>query len=433
MAIPSLDPLPILLDAIRQQSVEDVLSILSDYSSWFSSRSDLLKEAFEESLQNGESRTVQAILDAGVPGNERSAAMLGNIAYLESCDVHYRDDLGRTLLHYATFGQSERALEYLVSRAADVAVRDQYHETAFDYAISDGWTWGAIRLMSGLKKFRPDAALRAARLATPEVLAEMARRGQDLDVADVHGMTPLHYSARAGHVATTEWLIEYGLSAEALDVDGRSPLLVAVRFPSVADVLIRAGAPIGIHEASGLGLVDDIKRFADDDSMSVRSRTGGRESPMHFAFWADQREAAKALLQCGSYMFPRASDGSTPLDWAVNWKSCRVLQWALATTNILAKKSHMRERLLRRSAAAGNSEVAMQCLQAGASPDAVDRYGESSLHHAVRFGDLQLVRMIMNHGADLHIRSRRGFTPLDLAVLFGAYRAAKCLTGRWTG
>ena len=53
--------------------------------------------------------------------------------------------------------------------------------------------------------------------------------------------------------------------------------------------------------------------------------------------------------------------------------------------------------------------------------------GVSALHQACVFGNTKIVKLLVEKGADIHLKTWRKLSPLKIAVLFGNYEAAKFL------
>ena len=54
-------------------------------------------------------------------------------------------------------------------------------------------------------------------------------------------------------------------------------------------------------------------------------------------------------------------------------------------------------------------------LKCGASTNILDNnFGATPLHHAVGDRNIQAVRLLLEHGADVHARDKRGKTPSQL-------------------
>ena len=68
------------------------------------------------------------------------------------------------------------------------------------------------------------------------------------------------------------------------------------------------------------------------------------------------------------------------------------------------------------AAKAGNLGVAELLLERGVLTDHVDIDGNSALHVATHFNQVETTRILMNYGASLLILNNRGMTCLDVAI-----------------
>jgi ankyrin repeat protein len=64
------------------------------------------------------------------------------------------------------------------------------------------------------------------------------------------------------------------------------------------------------------------------------------------------------------------------------------------------------------AAAVGNVEIVRVLIEAGAELEASDKYGETALNIASAFGHADVVRQLLTAGAKVDARSNKGFTPL---------------------
>jgi ankyrin repeat protein len=69
---------------------------------------------------------------------------------------------------------------------------------------------------------------------------------------------------------------------------------------------------------------------------------------------------------------------------------------------------------LRYACLGGNTDIAIQLLEAGASPDVINYEGET-LHTAARKGHVECVRALCSHGATVDIVNSKGETPVQIA------------------
>ena len=70
---------------------------------------------------------------------------------------------------------------------------------------------------------------------------------------------------------------------------------------------------------------------------------------------------------------------------------------------------------LRYACLGGNTDIAIQLLEAGASPDVINYEGETALHTAARKGHVECVRALCSHGATVDIVNSKGETPVQIA------------------
>jgi len=70
---------------------------------------------------------------------------------------------------------------------------------------------------------------------------------------------------------------------------------------------------------------------------------------------------------------------------------------------------------LYQAALRGYVSVAQALLDHGATIDAHDAKKETPLRRAVNCRRIEIVRLLVRHGADPHAADRRGVTPLDMA------------------
>ena len=62
---------------------------------------------------------------------------------------------------------------------------------------------------------------------------------------------------------------------------------------------------------------------------------------------------------------------------------------------------------LDRAAAKGNVDVVRLLIERGAEVDSRDRWGWTPLHNASRFGHLEVSRVLVDHGANVNARKQR--------------------------
>ena len=79
----------------------------------------------------------------------------------------------------------------------------------------------------------------------------------------------------------------------------------------------------------------------------------------------------------------------------------------------------------------GHLDIALFLLDKGAAVDAPSPNETTSIMMAIRAGNIQLVRLLLDRGADIRIRNQQGYSAIDVAELFNQEEIQKGLRARW--
>ena len=292
--------------------------------------------------------------------------------------------------------------------------------------------------------------------AKPEWLRERHRKGEAVGPPD-DDFTPLHVAASIGSVESTWLLLRAGADLE-LRAGGVTPLFLAAcgGHPQVAHALIEAGAGVGVHEAAALGRVHDLAALLDEDPTRLDEPDPLTErTPLHYAALRGSPAAVRFLLARGVAIEPRApaidgevvwSDatgprvfdspkdeegnagttlGETPLHEAARAGQLEVAMLLVEAGADIEALTSDRETPLALACVWGHGEVARWLLAAGADPSGAGSVSDTPLHAAVfRAGvykeDVELVETLIRQGADLEAMSSFGETPAQLAAQWGS-------------
>lgn len=200
---------------------------------------------------------------------------------------------------------------------------------------------------------------------------------------------------RADHERLSSFL-SAGMDVNAIDHSGKTALHFAALSgdPKTIELLVDSGA-------------------------DVEARTREHIAPAYNPtpmFFVSSREAAQALRANGARVDAEHAAGLTPLHHAAYWADADTVRWFLAQG--VAASSKNRSGFAPIHAACetkGRSDIVRALLEAGAEVDTRTRSGTTALHIAAREGNTESVRVLLDCGADPNARNRRAETPILFA------------------
>jgi ankyrin repeat protein len=243
-----------------------------------------------------------------------------------------------------------------------------------------------------------------------DLVTKFLEEGQDPNKPDRRGLTPLQYAASKGHFDIVKILVEKA----NVDVDKRkegsfNPLMYAV-FGNH-------------HEIAAYLLSNGAETVCSDNEYS----------PLHYVIMNDKKswaeEIIELMLKTGAN--PNCIDKlkQTPLEHAFQKKNAKIIKMLVAFGADVRKLNKQGLSILHCMAA--TTDFALQdrlaivgdILKTGIDPNIPGRDGSTPLHLAVgqkgRQG-LEMVSLLIEHGADLRVRDSQGKTPLDSAAEHGS-------------
>lgn len=257
---------------------------------------------------------------------------------------------------------------------------------------------------------------------TIESIRILLRAGADASCATSCGQTPLALCACSNtnadwRVTVADLLIERGADPNAADCDGRAPLLMAA--------MARGSGPI-IRMLARVG--------AELEAVDNRGSTA-----LHHAVRSLMPDSVHALLELGADEWCRNADGDAPVDMlpvCLREQSDITAARAIGRHFVGLRKfeydfrtvfnRQIETAILRDALDEKNAAVAEVALTAGADPDTAMpdfqadfganpwRQGLRALHYAVMVRDIDSVRTLLDHGADVNFPDAWGLLPLDM-------------------
>ena len=157
-----------------------------------------------------------------------------------------------------------------------------------------------------------------------------------------------------------------------------------------APVLQLPGGETFLHLAARFNNVAVIPVLVEEAGTDVNARDRHGQTPLHMAARHNSVDAARALLRLGALVDAKATRNVTPLHLVFRKKMRDSLEVA--------------DLLLFAGADIDAMAITVASIMASASPDFVCE--DTVLSHAVWWGKLDLVRFLLDRGADVNKRSR---------------------------
>lgn len=307
-----------------------------------------------------------------------------------------------------------------------------------------------------------DQFYRAIRTDDTKALQQLLEKGQSPNVTGSQKMTPLHDAALIGSPGALKLLLEHGAQVESTNSAGATAVMYAVSSPEKtrllldhgADAKVLAGSPPPFGgETSALmraavrpGNIATVRMLLDSGAAANLSDSQGTTA-LHRAAAVGDTEIMTLLISKGADVNApaKANAAITPLMAAVMSRkpaAVRLLIAKGATVNTATPTDNPArvkngpidlggQTALHFAAPYGPPEIIKLLLDAGANVNAKDIQGMTPLMWSIAsdYQNPEITRMLLARGADSSIKSRDGQTALALARRLGAAPGIRILGG----
>jgi ankyrin repeat protein len=244
-----------------------------------------------------------------------------------------------------------------------------------------------------------------------KIAALLLDQGAQVNARGIESATPLYEAAYRGHAGTVKLLLKHLADVEAQNKSGHTPLYAAVSrcHEDVVRILLEAGA-------------------------NPNGPPGEAELPhaLPRSFTRHRLAGASPLLVAVSSATKRTAETELTPEQKERAQARRQTIRRIAAALIVHPKARLDEPLLmvlgqraplHMTAIAGDVELTRLLLEHGANPNIRDRApptrwprpdGFTPLHHAAAAGNGELMDLLIQHGANPNIKNSLGQTPADL-------------------
>ncbi len=350
------------------------------------------------------------------------------------------------------------AVRTLLQQKADVNAQQIDGTSALHWAVeANDLELADLLLRSGAKASAANKAgatplLLATQNGNAAMIGRLLSAGADPNVPLTKtGDTALMMAARTGKIDAVKGLLDHKAEVNAKETWGGTTALmwaVSERHPDVVKMLIERGADVNaksyfVPSASGRGF-EGATPVPPKPNQPIEEFAAGMLTPLMFAAREDAIESAKLLVGAGADLNAQGGDGKDALSLALFDGSYDVADFLIDSHAKVNQKDAQRFTPLFWAVNRRNMETApnfpwmvtrdpfplvKKLLDAGADPNAVInstprarmREGSPRLVYATAImraafsGDIELVKLLLAHGADPHIISSDRETTLMAA------------------
>jgi ankyrin repeat protein len=335
---------------------------------------------------------------------------------------------GQTPLMWAAARRHPAMMELLLAKGANVNARGAVR----DYQrVATAESRAATRDRGGLTPL-----MYAARGNCLECVELLLKHKADVNLADPTDVVPLSIAMMNSNWDIAKRLVEAGADVNQWDINGNSPLAVAIGNMQSAGNRnpIDQDKP---NKASGMDLVKLLLERGANPNQQLYHGTGGLSAdrgmtPFLSATGTGNIELVKLLLDHGANPKLATTDGRGAIIMAVNARSGRGGGFGRGGPPAAdpAGGAEGPEAPAAAAAAGGAPRVNPQVqlidllAKAGADPKLVAKIhllartrGGSALHYAVRAGgNRQVMQQLLDLGVDINVKDEDGLTALDYAM-----------------
>jgi len=178
--------------------------------------------------------------------------------------------------------------------------------------------------------------------------------------------------------------------------------------------------------------VEAVRLFLSQEPEAVTLRNYQDETLLHFAAGVGSLEIVEELLRLGAQADLPDEFGWTPLHEAcAHGHTAIVARFIDVHSNLEGISKNKHETALHLAARSGFEEIVKLLLDAGANREVRNDHGETPLHVAAADGNRAIMRLLLDARADVNARNFAGETPLHIAARDGDVEVAElCLSFR---
>jgi ankyrin repeat protein len=348
----------------------------------------------------------------------------------QKADVNAAEADGTTALHWAAHANNLELTRLLLRAGANVNAVNRYGVAPLRLAVEAGNAALADALLAAGANANTtlptgeSVLMTAARTGDPATIKALVARGANVNATEgLQGQTALMYAALENHAAAVKVLAESGA-----DLNARSKPLDWPEFKFNTGGMIYTLQPVGgwtaLMYAARDGAIDAVRALADVRAdLDLQDPDG--TTALILAIVNARFDTAVALLDKGANPNVADENGMTPLYAAVDMHTLSPLMGRPAPPLRDAIDAIEIARALLRRGANPNAQLRRPIIGRHTAYQGDGSLGEgtTALARAAKSGDAEMIRVLIEGGADARITQKDGTTVAMIATSARGQRA----------
>lgn len=360
-----------------------------------------------------------ALLIAVTQNNANSVELLLELG----TDINFPTDDGNTPLIYTVAKNNIEAVKTLLQNGADVNIKNKAGNPALIVA-------------SFYESSKKDAQQHVDDLKTnAEIMDLLIKQGADINAINEQGITALMHSVSLVKTSCINLLLENKADVNIQDKKGDNALSIAVLYADnkILEQLLTNGANVNIADAKGFTpllescFIDDYEKTKTllNHNANIESTTNNGDTPLILAAKQDNANCVQLFLEHKANINAQNEVGFSALHYCKQHLTTNTAQILInkgIDINLLTKQG---ESALTMACQSNNTLLAKLLISSGAKVNHGYHFSNSALNIAVETNHCELVDLLLIHGA--HVNPENSISPLQVAIKFNRLNILKKL------
>lgn len=337
------------------------------------------------------------------------------------------------LIVYCERGKDPEFLKYLLTLGLDVNQKASFDRTAMSNAMENEWQEGVDILMkNGAKSSNLKASMdKLVRKQNLKALKSLADKGI---MKDDDGMTPIMHALSYGKVnpKANEIIEMFKKVVNEKDSMGQTALFYTKDLKTIKN-LVKAGADVKAKDRSGDSVLhyncdaptEVLKYYIEEHKLDVNAKNERKQTPLqHACARKDNIENIKYLIEKKADLNNLDKFGSSPLSWSMVGGHNNSMEYIKLLIEKGADPNKDYLEIIKECCFKGKKDELKFLVSKGLSLKTDPKEHYTPFRYAISVKKPEMVKLLIELGADPNVKNAAGKTALDMAKDF---KAQKCI------